>query len=389
MVTTDIPPYVGSRTGMGLVRGDRGATVDTAELVKERRSEGWEAGTVVALLPAHNEAADIGPAVRSVLTQAERVVVVADNCTDDTVTLAREAGAEVIETVGNTAKKAGALNQGLEAVLLRRRTDFVVAMDADSALSEGFMEKAKSLFAAHPELGGLSGAVKAREPAAWLELAQAVEYARGSRTAGRRKGRVWVLSGAATVLRASVLREVAEGRGETLPGDRGSYFMEDSLTEDFELTLAVRSLGHECLSTRHCTVVTDLMPTLADLRKQRVRWARGTVETLAQYGMTKLTWKGWMTLGTGYVYSLLLPATLALLAVSWATYDGLSFDARWLAFLPVVVAEQYANARRAGVRLRAMGYVFVVLWVYDQLIFSFRWTALAQVARRSSRIWVT
>ena len=42
-----------------------------------------------------------------------RIVVVADNCTDDTAEIARQHGCEVFTTVSNTDKKAGALNQAL------------------------------------------------------------------------------------------------------------------------------------------------------------------------------------------------------------------------------------------------------------------------------------
>ena len=80
---------------------------------------------VVVLVPAHDEAASIGTTLRALQAQTrrpDRVVVVADNCTDDTVAIARAAGAEVVETVGNTDKKAGALNQALERRFRRSAT---------------------------------------------------------------------------------------------------------------------------------------------------------------------------------------------------------------------------------------------------------------------------
>ena len=76
--------------------------------------------TVTVLIPAHNEAGCIGETIASLLSQDHqpaRIVVVADNCADDTVAIARAAGVEVFETVGNTKKKAGALNQVIPQVL--------------------------------------------------------------------------------------------------------------------------------------------------------------------------------------------------------------------------------------------------------------------------------
>ena len=77
--------------------------------------------TVTVLIPAHNEAACIADTIASLRSQSHqpaRIVVVADNCTDETVAIARGAGVEVFETVGNTKKKAGALNQALPACWL-------------------------------------------------------------------------------------------------------------------------------------------------------------------------------------------------------------------------------------------------------------------------------
>ncbi len=55
---------------------------------------------VAVLVPAHDEASIIGATLASIAPQlrpGDRLLVVADNCTDDTAQLAREAGAEVVE----------------------------------------------------------------------------------------------------------------------------------------------------------------------------------------------------------------------------------------------------------------------------------------------------
>src|SRR6201996_255056 len=71
---------------------------------------------LLVLVPAHNEAETIGHTLHALLTQtrqADRIAVMADNCTDDTVKIARRyRGITVMETIGNTDKKVGALIQG-------------------------------------------------------------------------------------------------------------------------------------------------------------------------------------------------------------------------------------------------------------------------------------
>ena len=73
-------------------------------------------------MPAHDEEAVLGRTLDSLASQTrrpDRVLVIADNCTDGTVDVARAHGVEVVETVGNTEKKAGALNQQLRCPAAR------------------------------------------------------------------------------------------------------------------------------------------------------------------------------------------------------------------------------------------------------------------------------
>src|SRR6478609_11126655 len=63
------------------------------------------------LVPAHDEEAVIGATLRSLADQTrrpDRIIVIADNCADATGEVAGASGVEVVETVGNTEKKAGA-----------------------------------------------------------------------------------------------------------------------------------------------------------------------------------------------------------------------------------------------------------------------------------------
>jgi hypothetical protein len=86
---------------------------------------------IVALLPAHNEAAAIAYAIHSLLTQSrppDVVTVVADNCSDSTGGLSMLHGVTVFHTESNAARKAGALNQVLQQ-LLPQLSDGTLAAD--------------------------------------------------------------------------------------------------------------------------------------------------------------------------------------------------------------------------------------------------------------------
>ncbi len=347
---------------------------------------------VVAVVPAYNEQDGIAKTVRSLLAQSvpvHRVLVVANNCSDRTAEAARDAGAEVLELPVNPGKKAGALNAALDVVLpTLEEDDYVLCQDADGELSVDFVRNALAMYDRIDNLGGLSGAIVARPAANVVELAQAIDYARFTRLMARKKGKVYVLSGAATIFPVSVLRDVAASRGATLPGEPGRYLVEHSLAEDYELTLAIRTLGYRTTSTKTCPVTTDLMRNVGELKAQRLRWYRGALESLWLYGFTRVTAQSWGGVAVTYLSSLLLPAMLLLLAYAYLTW-GATPNVWALALLPLFVAEKVVAARRVSRAAVVAAVLFVPLWLYDNALSVLYWRALFQTLRGSARVWVT
>jgi cellulose synthase/poly-beta-1,6-N-acetylglucosamine synthase-like glycosyltransferase len=96
------------------------------------------------LVPAHNEALGIRATIESLLGQfssGDRVVVVADNCTDETANIARDCGAEVIERSDLTKRGKGyALQAGLTHLGAGQTPAFVVVVDADCRLQPGCLD---------------------------------------------------------------------------------------------------------------------------------------------------------------------------------------------------------------------------------------------------------
>ena len=97
------------------------------------------------IVPAHDEEASIGRVVRSLHRSdwprgAFRIVVVADNCTDETAALARVAGAEVLERHDVGLRGKGyALEHAFVASRVRGFADAVVVVDADSEVSANLL----------------------------------------------------------------------------------------------------------------------------------------------------------------------------------------------------------------------------------------------------------
>jgi poly-beta-1,6-N-acetyl-D-glucosamine synthase len=340
----------------------------------------------VAVIPAHNEERDIAVAIRSVRDQVDEVVVAADNCTDATEAIAADEGATVFVTQNNRAKKAGALNQALDHYLpILDADDFVLLMDADSAVCVGWVERARGHHTRAS--GGISGAYMPRDLHGFVPLLQRVEYAQERRRIARRQGRVDVLSGVASIFSVQVLREIADKRGGVLPGRRGEVYDESSLTEDFEITVALRCLGYRPRSPKDCTVETDVMPTWGELYTQRIRWQRGTLETLRQYPRL-VSFPLWLVQVWTYLRSLIWPLMIGLIALA-AYYDVLTLRSWWLLMLPLMAVDQVVTTWRAGWRARLLAAVLLPGVMFDNFRGVVYWMALWKSLRKHTPTWIT
>ncbi|MFL6131331.1 MAG: glycosyltransferase [Nocardioidaceae bacterium] len=314
--------------------------------------------TVTVLIPAHNEERSIGTTIMSLMTQShppDRVVVVADNCTDSTIDVAERAGVEVFESVGNRHKKAGALNQALRQILpAQGDNDVVMVMDADTVLDEGFLEAATARFTDDRALMAVGGLFYGDEGEGILGQFQRNEYIRYARDIRRRRGRVFVLTGTASMFRPRALRTVAARRGISLPGEPGQVYDTAALTEDNELTIAIKSLGGLMISPSDCTVVTEMMPTWRALWAQRLRWQRGALENLGAYGITPQTFRYWaQQLGIGYGV-IALAAYLLLSTVTVLVAGGWIWLPFWLGLGAVFMVERVVTVWAGGWRARLL-----------------------------------
>ncbi|MEO3932007.1 glycosyltransferase family 2 protein [Micrococcaceae bacterium Sec7.4] len=328
--------------------------------------------TVTVLIPAHNEEASLPSTLASLLAQShrpDRIIVVADNCTDSTADAARRAGVEVIESVGNTQKKAGALNQALTGLLPGQgENDVVMVMDADTQLDDGFLAAAVTRFTEDRALMAVGGLFYGEEGHGLLGQFQRNEYIRYGRQIRRRRGRVFVLTGTASLFRPRALRTVAGQRGDSLPGTPGDVYDTSALTEDNELTIALKSLGALMISPSECTVVTELMPSWQMLWAQRLRWQRGALENIGEYGITPQTLRYWaQQLGIGYGV-IALGCYLALLLLMVLSLDDWIWFPFWVGMGIVFVVERVATVWHGGWRARLLALLLLPELFFDMFL---------------------
>ncbi|MGW3208643.1 glycosyltransferase [Streptomyces sp. NPDC001135] len=343
---------------------------------------------IVALIPAHNEADRIGAAIAALWAQSrvpERIVVVADNCTDATADNARRAGATVVESAGNRHKKAGALNQALDQVLLGLAgDDLVLLQDADTTLVPSFVASAVEAMAS--DVGAVGGIFYGEPGGGLLGVLQRIEFQRYAREIARRGYRADVLTGTATVFRVSTLRQVRQARLDGLIGGGTSYYSLASLTEDDEITKAVRTIGYRTVSPAGCRVVTEVMTTVPKLWHQRMRWQRGALENLRDYGWTRVT-------APYFVRQALMGLSVLALAVylvftAWMLARGRpEFSPFWVAVGLVFVAEKVVTARGTGLKSQLLAGTLAVELVYDLFQHAVYVRSLWDMARRREERW--
>ncbi len=107
---------------------------------KPRQVNSREPGQLAVIVPAHNEAGIIMPALECIkreLREGDRLIVVADNCTDDTADIAVKYGAEcLIRNDPNRVGKGFALQFALDA-LRAAPPEIIVFLDADCIVADG------------------------------------------------------------------------------------------------------------------------------------------------------------------------------------------------------------------------------------------------------------
>lgn len=331
----------------------------------------------------------IGEAIRHLHDQQQppdRIIVCADNCSDGTATVAEAAGAEVIATVANEHKKAGALNQVMAQVLPDLDDDdAVLVMDADSFLAPTFLAEAKT----HLEdgVGGVGGVFTGREGGGYVGMLQRNEYARYARDVARRKGKVLVLTGTATLFSVRTLRHVVRARstGE-LPGAAQVYDTK-VLTEDNELTLALLHLGYTVTSPRGARLTTEVMETWRDLYRQRLRWKRGALENLRDYGLTRITASYWLRQVVTFLGVLVTGAYLLSLVWSLGVDQTLQFQPLWLAVTGLFILERVITVRSRGPGQMALAATLVVEMSFDFYLQGVHAKALWDTVRNKERTW--
>ncbi|MFI1539817.1 glycosyltransferase [Streptomyces anandii] len=160
---------------------------------------------------------------------------------------------------------------------------------------------------------------------------------------------------------------MAAARGTALPGRRGHVYDILALTEDNELTLALKTRGWKMVSPAACRVTTEIRWSWRDLWRQRVRWQRGALDNLRHHGLTRVTLRYWgqqagIAFGVVAMFLYLLLMTLTAVIGEW------QWQPFWIAVGCVFVLERTVTVWAGGWSARTLAFPLVVELAYDIFI---------------------
>lgn len=240
--------------------------------------DGPRTATVGAVVPAHNEDADILlRCVQALVDQVDRIVVIDDGSRDEVsqrriLDIGRMPTVDVVCFHSNRGKRAG-LRIGVEHLMATLDPDYIVTVDSDTLAGPGAVDAAVHELETQPDVGATTALVRARN---WktnlLTRLQDLRYANAflwERAAYSQAGAVLCVCGSFTAWRANVLsasvyhltQQEFLGRPCTYGDDR--HLTNLALSKGWRVTLC------------ETAVADTLVPERIDhFRRQQVRWSK-------------------------------------------------------------------------------------------------------------------
>lgn len=188
--------------------------------------------TLSIVIPCYNEESILADCLNAIKRQSilpERVIVVDNNCSDNTVQIAKRY--PFVKVVRESRQGISfARNTGFDAVT----SDIIARIDADTILPETWVERAIAITAqSSPETAALTGTVVIRnKPFQWLTtLFFTLTYYRLSRALSR----TYILNGCNMLIKRSAWRMI-----------RSRRWLDDRFYhEDADLSLLLRTKGYQ------------------------------------------------------------------------------------------------------------------------------------------------
>ncbi|MDN3275922.1 glycosyltransferase family 2 protein [Frankia sp. RB7] len=238
-------------------------------------SECAVAGPVAVVVPAHNESGGIIPTLKDVVPQlrdCDRLIVVADNCSDDTAAVSAAHGAQVLPRNEPDRRGKGYAMAWAIAHLKEDPPEFVLFVDADCRLEQDFMTKTLNYCA---RKGGPVQALYLMTSAEGFQVNQRV-----AEFAWRLKN--WIRPLGLNRLGAPVQ---LMGAGMMFPWDviKSAPLASGHIVEDLKLGLDLALAGAPAHFLPTARVTSEFASTERGTESQRQRWIEGHLAVISSY----------------------------------------------------------------------------------------------------------
>ncbi|MDD6218839.1 MAG: glycosyltransferase family 2 protein [Selenomonadaceae bacterium] len=234
---------------------------------------------LAVIVAAHNESAVIGQLVANLKDlrypkELYDIYVIADNCSDNTAEIAREAGAIVCERTHPTKKSKGyALEWMFERIfeMKDKEYDAVVVFDADNLVHPDFLMEMNHHLCKGSKI--IQGYLDAKNPYdTWVAGTFAIAF--------------WVIDHVSHLAKTNIgLSAVLGGTGMCITTDviREQGWRATCLVEDMEFTMKSLATGIKT-TWAHDAIVYDEKPlTFMQSWRQRKRWAQGQFDVAHRF----------------------------------------------------------------------------------------------------------
>ena len=229
-------------------------------------------GRIAVVMPAHDEASIIGETLHSILPQltvSDRLLVVEDNCSDDTAIIAAAEGADVIVRTDPTKRgKSYALDFAIRHLELDR-PDVVIIIDADCNVATSSVDRLARLCA------------RTARPTQALYLMRAPENAR---ITARIAEFAWTVKNQVRPAGLGRLGLPCQlmGTGMAFPWSciSTATLASGHIVEDLKLGIDLARAGTPPLFCPGALVTSNFPTSSAGIHSQRTRWEHGHLSVI-------------------------------------------------------------------------------------------------------------
>jgi cellulose synthase/poly-beta-1,6-N-acetylglucosamine synthase-like glycosyltransferase len=222
---------------------------------------------LAVIVPAHNESSNIADTLRSIrpqLSDSDRLIVVADNCTDNTAGIATAEGAQAIERRDLTQRGKGfALDFGVRH-LEQDPPDVVIIVDADCLVAPGSIDRLARVCDSYSR--PVQALYLMRAPAGADPRMQIAEFS-------------WTVK---NLVRPSGLHRLGlpcnlTGSGMAFPWSRirSAKLATGHIVEDLKLGIDLARAGVPPLYCPDAIVTSEFPYSAEGISRQRTRWEHG------------------------------------------------------------------------------------------------------------------